>query len=701
MENQVHFIPESTALQHNTDTLLLKRSTDTTAPNRLYGRRLLLVRAAWLATLIISVIMFVIAIPTYFEQLRAMPLDSTPTLFTPARLYVEDIAALQEFGISTQAYASYMSLIWVLHGVFSIAIALFIFYRRSDDRAAILTSFTLLVFGAFTIQAPTAALPTMHPVWELPYNFFVGLDGGLLLIAFLLFPDGRFVPRWTRWIALIWGLWTQAQTFVPDSPLNQFNWPLPLLLPVVNLMFGCAVYAQIYRYRKVSTSNQRQQTKWVIFGYASAIVLRLVYSAIVTAFIPAASQPGLGHLLNTVIGQTLAVIAGIFLALAIGFSALRYRLWDIDLVINKSLVYGVLTVLLGIVFILSVVIFQVLFQTFTGRMFSPIALTVSAVVIGALFQPTRYRLQDIVDRKFYHLRVGLNDLKTSQMLTQPSGALTGAIIGAYELLEPLGRGGMGEVYKAKHPTLGRAVAIKLLPPNLASEDNFRRRFEREARTVATLKHPNIVNVFDFGMSGDTYYMVMEYLNGHDLGDYLHEHEQLTLEEALPLIHDIAAALDYAHAQNIVHRDIKPSNIMLEPVSSSRPDHASIRAILTDFGLARIIGGGSSLTGTGIMGTLDYVAPEQIVEARTVDHRADIYALGVMVYQMLTGQKPFQGGAAQIVFAHLQQPPPNACDYNTALPIHVGKAIQKALAKQPERRFQSAQDFADALTGGDG
>jgi predicted Ser/Thr protein kinase len=272
----------------------------------------------------------------------------------------------------------------------------------------------------------------------------------------------------------------------------------------------------------------------------------------------------------------------------------------------------------------------------------------------------------------------------------------GARFGPYKVLEPLGRGGMAEVYRGIHTRLGRVVAIKVLPAGLAGHADFRERFEREARAVAALRHTNIVQVYDFGDSEGMYYMVMEYIAGSDLAQVLMERGPLPLAQALPLLGDVAAALDYAHMQGLVHRDIKPSNVMIQTAAATGQGQ---RAILTDFGIAKILAASNAATKTGMMlGTLDYMAPEQIRAAGEVDARADVYALGVMLFQMLTGRLPFTGeNPGTVVLAHLSEPPPDPRTLLPALPDHVALAILRALAKEPAERYQTAGALAAALS----
>lgn len=286
--------------------------------------------------------------------------------------------------------------------------------------------------------------------------------------------------------------------------------------------------------------------------------------------------------------------------------------------------------------------------------------------------------------------------------------LTGTKFGHYEVIEKIGRGGMSEVYKGRHIRLDRTVAIKILPASLAAEADFRNRFEREARAVAALRHPNIVQVYDFGDISGTYYMVMEYIAGKDLASIIREQGRLSLDEVCWLLQGVSSALDYAHDLGFVHRDVKPSNVLLQPraltkTTKSSGGNASFSSptftpILTDFGIAKMLGGDTAATKTGLMvGTLNYMAPEQIRSSGEVDRRADIYALGVMSYQMLTGQLPFRAdnpGAAMI--AHLQLPPPDPRELLPDLPPTAACAILRALEKEPANRFNTAGEFAAQL-----
>jgi non-specific serine/threonine protein kinase len=263
--------------------------------------------------------------------------------------------------------------------------------------------------------------------------------------------------------------------------------------------------------------------------------------------------------------------------------------------------------------------------------------------------------------------------------------------GRYRLVKRLGRGGMAEVYRAYQESLERHVAIKFIHPHLAEDAQFQQRFRREARHLAALHHPNIVQVIDYDLAEGTAYMVMEFIDGVTLDQRLTElaarEERLPLAEAVRLVRDAALALSYAHARDIIHRDIKPGNIMLESAG---------RIVLTDFGLAKLASAARQTATGAFMGTPAYAAPEQAL-GQAGDKRVDIYALGVLLYQLATGRLPFQADTAiALVLMHLNQPPPLPRTLNPDLPEGLEQVILKAMAKQPEARFQSADEFAAHL-----
>ena len=265
--------------------------------------------------------------------------------------------------------------------------------------------------------------------------------------------------------------------------------------------------------------------------------------------------------------------------------------------------------------------------------------------------------------------------------------LTGKQFGSYQIVAPLGEGGMAAVYKAYQPSTDRYVALKILPRHFASDPQFVARFEQEAKVLAQLQHPHILPVFDYGQADGYAYIVMPFLQSGDLTDLL-KGQPLSLDLVCRIISQIGDALDYAHSRGLVHRDVKPSNVLLDERGN---------CLLTDFGLAKILESSSKLTATGgILGTPAYMSPEQGL-AEKVDGRSDIYSLGIVLYELTTGRVPYQAETPMaVVIKHMNDPLPPPRRVNPALPETVERIILKALAKQPEDRFATAGEMAQAL-----
>ncbi len=272
-----------------------------------------------------------------------------------------------------------------------------------------------------------------------------------------------------------------------------------------------------------------------------------------------------------------------------------------------------------------------------------------------------------------------------------SRSLVGVKIGKFQIVEMLGRGGMAEVYKGYHEELDRHVAIKIMHSFLSEDKEFLSRFRREARAMAALRHPNIVNVFDFVGENDLYYIVMEYLPGKSLKEVLEElsasKKTLSMSRAVKIVLEVADALAYAHAQGMVHRDIKPANIM------TRADGA---AVLTDFGIAKILSGPSHTATGAMIGTPAYMSPEQ-GKGEPGDARSDLYALGIVFYQLLTGRLPFDADTPlAIVLKHVNEPLPLPALLNPQIPETLQSALVKATQKDPADRYQTGHEFAKAI-----
>ncbi|MDW8300678.1 MAG: protein kinase, partial [Anaerolineae bacterium] len=266
--------------------------------------------------------------------------------------------------------------------------------------------------------------------------------------------------------------------------------------------------------------------------------------------------------------------------------------------------------------------------------------------------------------------------------------LVGRQLGQYLITGVLGSGGMATVYRAQQTSVKREVAVKVIETKLTRNPEFVKRFEREAQTVAALSHPHILKLFDFGNQDDLLYLVMELVSGGSLAARLRERGKLDAQEAAAYLEQVGKALDHAHARGVVHRDLKPQNILLDQDGN---------AILSDFGIARIAGEMTRMTGSGMaMGTPSYMAPEQWY-GREVDGRTDVYAMAVMAYELLTGELPFTGDTPpQLMFQHLNEAPPPLRRKRPDLPQSLEKVLLKGMAKRPEARFQSASAFAEAF-----
>lgn len=267
---------------------------------------------------------------------------------------------------------------------------------------------------------------------------------------------------------------------------------------------------------------------------------------------------------------------------------------------------------------------------------------------------------------------------------KPQDDLIGKTLGQFEIAEEIGRGGMATVYKARQRSMNRVVAIKVLPRQMLHDPGFYERFEREVDVISHLEHPHILPIYDYGQDDGLPYIAMRYLGGGSLEQRIRR-GQVRVEDIEKPLRQVAQALDYAHQQGIIHRDLKPGNIMLDENGN---------AYLTDFGIARVLG--SDLTGSMIIGTPAYMSPEQ-ANGLPVDGRSDIYSLGIVLYEWITGRGPYQAETPMaVLLKQIQEPMPSLRQIRGDIPQAVDDVIQKATAKNPDYRFSSAGELAQAF-----
>lgn len=642
--------------------------TSTNTNTQLTGLWIIVGRIVWGFCALIMLAVFVYSLttlPATFEAIHAETGSGFPFLLGATGVIRRYIVILFYYGASA-----------------------LLFSRRSNDRVVLIASLTFLALGSFPLATGlfdiTSNLINIPPFWQAATTAVLIFTVNIAMWVVLTYPDGRFVPSWGRWLmpfttlaSFYYGLSFQAQQSLP------FN-----AIAIVFIIVFAALWLQVKRFRQAS-STQRQQVKFFIVGVAGYFAFQLI------ALIFYSQRGGLDLSggIFTIIAEVMFLCAYVNFLVAMLFAVVRHRLWDIDFVINRSLVYGGLTLLLGGVFLLVFFIVQGVVNALLSEPQPTLSAIMGIVLVLGLFQPTRNRIRRFVDRKFYGIEIDYNDI--AQRHAERIKVVTpeeGDTFGVYGKLEAIGRGGMGIVYRAKHPTTREDIAVKLLREADRDDKDTVARFHREARAMMGLNHPNIVRLHEVGMIREMPYIAMEYIAGQSLREVLKAREFIPLDEALPILRDIAAALDYAHARGIIHRDIKPGNIILD---QKAPD---CRAVLMDFGIARL-DSATRLTQTGgMLGTLDYIAPEQIQGADNIDNRADVYSFGVLAYQMLAGELPFRhSNPGAMIMAHLMHPVPDIRHKISSINDAAAIAIMRAMAKDPSVRFATAGQFIEAFT----
>ena len=580
----------------------------------------------------------------------------------------------------SQLVADYL-LIFITSGT-----GLILVRRRHNEYIAVLMSMALVVVLP-NIPGMSYLPVQLHPLFHIPAAIATITTAPIAFLLLISLPDGYAYPRKLLWIIpimLIADSIRYVLLFVFPPP-NVLNIRAFAVIPNF-ILIGVALVAMRYRYRHHATPIQRQQFKWLFLGLTIEVIIVILNQAFRVLVILLEGNIAISQLIISFTGALGGIIVCISLVLAIS----RYGLWDVDLTINRSMVAGFVTIVLMIIFGVIFWIAQTILTALLGKSRGEIAIAVSGLVIGISFNPVRKRVRTFVDRRLYGFRFDLNQLsRHKDRFNVIYGAFTGQIIGGYQILEVIGRGSMGEVYKGV--TNHQYVAIKIMKTSHNLHGDIRQRFERESKIL--LEHPNIIKTLGGGEENGVVYIVMEYVEGRTLKELLNEKEYFNLADIQHHLHSLAKAVDYAHSKGYIHRDIKPSNIMFRRGGTNQTS----QIMLMDFGIAKFLGDTGSLTGSDAVGTIDYMAPEQIMDSTTVDFRADIYALGVVLYETLTGVLPFKGTLAQILFAHVNQPAPDIRQLRPDLSFSVSIAIQRALQKDPADRFQSAEEFVKLLT----
>ncbi len=367
-----------------------------TAAGRLVGHWLFVARAAWLGFAALVLVTLIASLPVYYTQVQII---CRAAGCPPWQITADYARTVQHLGFSLSGWAAFQVGGSVLIALAAFSVVAVIFWRRSDERIALVVAVFLLTLAS-DLNSNLEALAMVHPGWTLPVRITNYANSSSWWFVFALFPDGRFVPRWTRWFAFGFALLTVPEIFFPGSPLDMKTQLGDLSQAFLAVQGFCLVGIQIYRYVRVSTLVQRQQTKWVVFGIATTIVI----GGAISIADPSAAANQAPHTLVDFLAGMVTFFLFFLIPLSIGIAILRYRLWDVDALINKALVYGLLTALLGALYAGLIIGLGSLVGVVSGRDSQPLVLVMSTLAIAALFLPARRRVQRLIDRRFYRKR---------------------------------------------------------------------------------------------------------------------------------------------------------------------------------------------------------------------------------------------------------------------------------------------------------
>jgi len=380
-------------MNHPATQAVVKPDHQSKASTHLQGSWLVLARIAWIVLALFTLIMVFASFPAYFVKLHTLCAGAACDY---GQLSLTGMRALHALGLSLDSYAIgglALALIWT--GVWA-AVGVVIFWRKSDDWMALLVAL-FLVLGSQGLT--TRGLEQSHLVWQWPTKVSLYLAAVVFALFMALFPSGRFVPSFTRWLVIAWLLVAMPAIFWLNSSVNLLDWTGMLeVLLIAGIMVGLVI-AQVSRYWRISSPVQRQQTRWIVFAGVASIAVPLVAFLATAPFLPAFVQPG--SLYTAFFFNGTAIVA-LLIPLSIGIAVLRYRLWDIDLIIHRTLVYSILTVTLTVIYGVLLLALQALMRQLTGQASeNPVVVVASTLVIAALFQPLRRNIQAFIDRRFY------------------------------------------------------------------------------------------------------------------------------------------------------------------------------------------------------------------------------------------------------------------------------------------------------------
>lgn len=392
---------------------VLDKAVEPRSPERLRAPLLTIARTLWIVITLLTISLYLDGLPIRYDQLVA---DA-------------DIRSLLELNFSAGGYGAFLIGLDIVVVFAHVIIATIIFRRRVDDWMALFLAYALVTNGALLSLSLTYTGGELSPAFQVALQIVttIGLVAGMTLLY--LFPTGRFVPKWTGLMALSWGLLMTTAIFFPGNPLSFPSWPTSIQLLVLLTWIGVGIYAQIYRYRNVSRPTQQQQAKWAMLGLFASAVGPFTYF-LPFVILPAIGGPAIPNILYQRVGasffafslffrltgSTLFTLVLLLFPLSFAIAILRYRLWDIDVIINRALVYGVLTGLLILIFFGGVTLLGGVFRTFTGQG-SQLAVVISTLSIAGLFNPLRLRVQDVIDRRFYRQKYDAAQALTKFALT--------------------------------------------------------------------------------------------------------------------------------------------------------------------------------------------------------------------------------------------------------------------------------------------